>query len=368
MIKVPFNDLARHHSAIRCEIDNAIKSVIDHSAFVRGPHVEAFEAAFSKLTHQEYTVSCSNGTTSLYIALRALGAGNGDEVIVPGMSWISTSETVTQTGAKVVFCDISPETHVIDIEALENAITPRTVGIIPVHLYGHPAPMKKIMEIAAKHSLWVVEDCAQAHLAMIEDRMIGSFGDVASYSFYPGKNLGAMGDAGALTTNSSTLAIHMTKLARHGGLTKGQHEIEGLNSRLDGIQAAILNVKIPYLKEWTNKRRRVAARYLNSLVKLDPERLKLPSIEPLCNPSWHLFVVKTNKRAELIRHLNRSGIQSVINYPRALPFLQCYADRNHRAEEFPNSYNLQESCLSLPIFPEITDHEIELVVSALNSW
>lgn len=366
METIPFNDLKQHHETLRDELNTAIQSVIDASAYIRGPHVDQFEAAFCELTGRNHTVSCSDGTTALYIAMRALGVGPGDEVIVPGMSWISTSETVSQTGATVKFCDITADTHVIDPASLEQAITPRTVGIIPVHLYGHPAPMPQIMKIAENHGLWVLEDTAQAHLAKIDGRMVGSFGSAATYSFYPGKNLGAMGDAGAITTDDPELARKMAMFARHGGLKKGDHQIEGINSRLDGMQAAILNVKLPHLPHWTKLRQQAAARYLDSLNGVNS--VKLPAVSADCEPVWHLFVVKTKNRDGLAAHLRDRGVQTVINYPRALPFLPCYSGQNNTPEDFPNSFELQNTCLSLPIFPEITEAQIATVVDALKSW
>ena len=366
METVAFNDLRLHHEALRDEINAAIEQVIKESAFIRGPHVDEFERSFSELMGRKHTVSCSDGTNALYIAMHALGVQPGDEVIVPGMSWISTSETVTQAGGTVRFCDIDLDTYVMDPKALEAAITPRTVGVIPVHLYGHPAPMDAIMAIAEKHGLWVVEDCAQAHMAMINDRMVGSFGAAATFSFYPGKNLGAMGDAGAITTDDDELCRKMAMFARHGGLKKGDHEIEGINSRLDGLQAAILNVKLPHLTEWTRLRRAAAQAYLSRLPSR--EDVAPPTVAQNCDPVWHLFVVRAENRNELSRHLKGHGVQTVVNYPRALPFLPCYADRGHISDEFPNSYALQESCLSLPIFPEITDAQINRVVEALSEW
>lgn len=366
MEKVLFNDLKQHHEPLRDELNAAIQSVIDASAYIRGPYVDQFEAAYCELTGRSHTVSCSDGTTALYIAMRALGVGPGDEVIVPGMSWISTSETVSQTGASVKFCDITPDTHVMDPVSLEQAITPRTVGIIPVHLYGHPAPMPQIMKIAEKNGLWVVEDAAQAHLAHVDGQMVGSFGSAATYSFYPGKNLGAMGDAGAITTDDPELARKMTMFARHGGLKKGDHLIEGINSRLDGMQAAILNVKLPHLRRWTKLRQQAAARYLNSMGGINA--VKLPVVSPDSEPVWHLFVVKADDREGLATHLRDRGVQTVVNYPRSLPFLPCYASQNNKPEAFPNSYQLQKTCLSLPIFPEITEAQISSVVDALKSW
>ena len=229
MTTVPFSDLHAQYLSLKGDLDAAIADVIRTSAFIRGPHVDRFEADFAVAVGAGHCVSCANGTDSLYLAMRALGVGPGDEVIAPAQSWISTTETITQAGGTVVFCDTDRTTYTIDPARIEEKVTPRTVGILPVHLYGQPADMPAIMAIAARRSLWVIEDCAQAHLARCEGKMAGSFGDIASYSFYPGKNLGAMGDAGALTTDDAALARKVTLLARHGGLRKGEHEIEGTN-------------------------------------------------------------------------------------------------------------------------------------------
>ena len=312
-MNVPFNDLYAQYLSLKPEIDDAIARTIQNSAFVRGPEVESFEENFAKLIGVEQCVSCANGTDALYIAMYALGVKPGDEVIVPAHSWISTSETVTQAGGKVVFCDTRDVDFTIDVEAIEAKITDRTVGIIPVHLYGHPAQMDAVMRIAKKHDLWVVEDCAQAHLATYNGTKVGQFGDIATFSFYPGKNLGAMGDAGALLISDAQLARRAARFARHGGLVKGSHEIEGINSRLDGIQAAILNVKLPHLADWTKKRQEVADAYLSSLADVDD--LILPQIDPRASHVWHLFVIRTKQRDALKAYLADKNIQTVINYP-----------------------------------------------------
>ena len=250
---VPFADLHAQYLGMRAEIDAAIAEVIRTSAFIRGPFVDRFEQAFATAIGTAHCVSCANGTDSLYIAMRALGVKPGDEVIAPAHSWISTTETITQAGAKVVFCDTDPVTFTIDPAQIAAKITPRTVGIIPVHLYGQPADMDPIMALAASGTAsGSIEDCAQAHLARYKGRTVGTFGNAASFSFYPGKNLGAMGDAGAIVTNDAELAERMAMFARHGGLTKGDHQIEGINSRLDGLQAAVLSVKLPHLPRWTS--------------------------------------------------------------------------------------------------------------------
>src|SRR5450432_2573694 len=258
---VPYADLQLQYQTIKSEIDAAIASVIRDNAFIRGSYVDAFEQEFARAVDIEHCVSCANGTDALYLAMAALNVQRGDEVITTAHSWISTCAMITHAGAAVVFADTDDSTFTIDPAAIENAITPRTVGIIPVHLYGQPADMDTIMAIARRYKLWVIEDCAQAHLARYKGRQVGTFGAAATYSFYPGKNLGAMGDAGAVVTNDEALAGRISMLARHGGVVKHQHAIEGINSRLDGMQAAILSAKLPHLARWTKARQAAAAVY-----------------------------------------------------------------------------------------------------------
>lgn len=365
-IRVPFVDLHAQYMSIRTELDCAIADVIASSAFIRGPFVTRFEEAFARAVGVDYCVSCANGTDSLYIAMRALGAGPGDEVIAPAHSWISTTETITQTGATVVFCDTDPETFTIDPKALASKITSRTVGIIPVHLYGQPADMDSIMALADRHKLWVIEDCAQAHFARYKGRMVGSFGTAASYSFYPGKNLGAMGDAGAITTRDAALAERMAMFARHGGLTKGDHQIEGINSRLDSLQAAVLSVKLPHLPRWTARRQEVAAEYGRLLGGI--QGLTLPSVAAGREHVWHLYVVQHEQRDALARHLQANGVQTGIHYPVALPFLPAYRRFRHRPEDFPVAYRHQSRILSLPIFPEISSEQMYRVADSIRSF
>lgn len=365
-MNVPFNDLYAQYLSLKPEIDEAIARTIRNSAFVRGPEVELFEENFAKLMGVEHCVSCANGTDALYIAMHALGVKPDDEIIVPAHSWISTSETVSQAGGTVMFCDTREDDFTIDVDAIEAKITDKTVGIIPVHLYGHPAQMDAVMRIAKKYNLWVIEDCAQAHLATFQGTKVGQFGDAATFSFYPGKNLGAMGDAGALVTGDAKLARRAAQFARHGGLFKGSHEIEGINSRLDGLQAAILNVKLPHLADWTQKRQAAADAYLNRLNGIGD--LILPKIDRRASHVWHLFVIRTKQRDALKAHLAENGIQTVINYPVALPFLEAYAHQNNAIEDFPTAYGHQSDILSLPIFPDMTDEQINHVVHAVTSF
>jgi dTDP-4-amino-4,6-dideoxygalactose transaminase len=365
-VRVPFADLYAQYLSIRAEIDAAIAAVVRSSAFIRGPYVETFEREFAAACGLKRVVSCANGTDALYIAMRALGLKAGDEVIVPAHSWISTSATVTQAGGSVVFCDTDPETFTIDPRHAASLVTPRTVGIIPVHLYGQPADMDAIMAMAARHRLWVVEDCAQAHLARYRGRNVGTFGAVGSFSFYPGKNLGAMGDAGALVTNDEALAERMAMFARHGGLVKGVHQIEGINSRMDGLQAAVLSVKLRHLARWTARRRELAAGYQHALsgiagLTTPPEAVDREHV-------YHLYVIRCERRDQLARHLAHGGIQTVINYPTALPFLPAYRHLGHSPADFPVAHGHQSRILSLPMFPEMTPEQQSAVVDAVRAF
>jgi dTDP-4-amino-4,6-dideoxygalactose transaminase len=365
-VAVPFADLQAQYLSIKAEIDAAIAEVIRTSAFIRGPFVERFEEAFARTVGTEHCVSCANGTDALYIAMHALGVQPGDEVIVPAHSWIATSETVTQAGGKVVFCDTDADTFTIDPSRIEALITSRTVGIIPVHLYGQPADMDPIMSIARRHGLWVLEDCAQAHLARYRGRPVGSFGIAASFSFYPGKNLGAMGDAGAIVTEDAELARRMAMFARHGGLTKGDHQIEGINSRLDGLQAAVLLAKLPHLPRWTARRQELAADYGRLLGRAGA--VVLPRTAPGREHVWHLYVVRHERRDALAQHLASRHVQTVVNYPVALPFLPAYRHLGHRPEDFPVAHGHQQRILSLPMFPEMTARQMQTVADAISAF
>lgn len=365
-ISIPFNDLNAQYAGLKSEINSAIADVIERSSFVRGPYVLKFEEEFSKIIGSKHCVSCANGTDALFIAMKALGLKNGDEVIAPAHSWISTSSTITQAGGEVVFCDTYEDKFTLNPEFLDSLITKNTVGIVPVHLYGQPADMDSIMSFAKKHNLWVIEDCAQAHLAQYKGKTVGTIGDIGTFSFYPGKNLGAMGDAGAALTSDIQLAEKMAMIARHGGLTKGDHQIEGINSRLDGIQAAILSVKLPRLFEWTESRRSIAERYTKGLMKLD--EVQVPKVANYSFHVWHLFVIKIKEREELATYLKEKGIQTVINYPVALPFLPAYARKNHIPEDFPCAFNNQSQVLSLPIYPDMSNSQADYVIETIQGF
>jgi dTDP-4-amino-4,6-dideoxygalactose transaminase len=363
-MKIPFVDLHAQYLTIKQEIDRAIADVIAQSAYIRGPHVDAFEEAWARTLGVKRCISCANGTDAIYIALRGLGLKRGDEVITSAHSWISTAETITQAGGRVVFCDTDEETFTIDPADIERKITPSTVGIVPVHLYGQPADMGAIMAIARKHNLWVIEDCAQAHLASYKGQLVGSFGNVATFSFYPGKNLGAYGDAGCVVTNNDRLADWMTTFARHGG--KGDHVMEGINSRMDGLQAGILNAKLPHLPAWTAARRRVAACY-NELLEHVGDVIT-PTVKSDRDHVYHLYVIRTENRDALREHLSQAGISTVLNYPKALPFYPAYAYLGHVPKNFPAAYFNQSRILSLPIYPEMPEEAITHVANIISQF
>jgi dTDP-4-amino-4,6-dideoxygalactose transaminase len=363
-MNIPFVDLHAQYLSIKSEIDSVIAKVIAESAYIRGPHVDAFEEAWARTLGVKRCVSCANGTDAIYVALRGLRVKAGDEVITSAHSWISTSETITQAGGRIVFCDTDEETFTIDPQDIQRKITPATVGIIPVHLYGQPADMDPIMAIAKRHNLWVIEDCAQAHLARYKGHYVGTFGDAATFSFYPGKNLGAYGDAGCVVTNDDRLADWMTTFARHGG--KGDHIMEGINSRMDGLQAAILNAKLPHLPAWTEARRRVAACYDEVLPHVGD--VITPKVGPDRNHVYHLYVIRSENRDALKEYLTQAGISTVLNYSKALPFYPAYIYLGHIPEDFPAAYFNQSRILSLPIYPEMTKDMITRVVECIGNF
>jgi dTDP-4-amino-4,6-dideoxygalactose transaminase len=363
-MKIPFVDLHAQYLTIKPDIDRVMADVIRQSSYIRGPYVEQFEAVYARAMGVKHCVSCSDGTTAIFIAMKGLKIKPGDEVITTAHSWISTSETITQAGGRVVFCDTDAETFTINPTILESKVTPRTVGIIPVHLYGQPADMRAIMNLAKKHGLWVIEDCAQAHCATQDGRMVSSWGNASTFSFYPGKNLGAYGDAGALVTNDDHLAEWCATYARHGG--KGDHVMEGINSRLDGIQAAILSVKLPHLGAWTAARQRIARRY-DELLKGVGDIIT-PHVAAGRTHVYHLYVIRTRQRESLRAHLAAAGVSTVLNYPKALPFYPAYAYLGHKPEDFPVAHAHQSQILSLPIYPELTTDQQDYVAAKIREF
>jgi dTDP-4-amino-4,6-dideoxygalactose transaminase len=364
-MNIPFVDLKSQYSDIKEEIDSAVFEVISHCAFVGGPYVKSFEAAFAEFCEVKHCVGVGNGTDALFVALRAVGVGEGDEVITAANSFIATSEAITMTGARVVFVDINPDTYNIDTNKIEEKVTSKTKAIIPIHLYGQPAEMDSIMGIARKHNMKVLEDAAQAHGAVYKGRKIGSIGDAACFSFYPGKNLGAYGDGGAIVTNDDALAKKARMIANHGRQDKYNHEIEGVNSRLDGLQAAILSVKLKHLPEWTESRRRNAYLY-NEYLK-NTNLIKPIEINDI-KAVYHLYVarVEVGLRESLRDHLSSKGIATGIHYPIALPNLNAYSYLNHVENDFPEATKASREIVSLPMFPELKENEIHYICDTIG--
>ena len=364
-MQVPLVDLNAQYKGIREEIDKAIAEVVTNSAFIGGPAVKAFEAAFADYCGAMCCVGVGNGTDALFVALKSLGIGPGDEVITVANSFIATSEAIGLTGARVVFVDIDPSSYNIDVSKIAGKVTSRTKAIVPVHLYGRPADMDPIMDIARTHGLKVVEDCAQAHGALYKGRAAGSIGDAGCFSFYPGKNLGAYGDAGALVTDDEELALRARMFANHGRLGKYDHEQEGINSRLDGLQAAILNVKLKHLPDWTEKRRQNAALYNENLRS---SGLVLPQESDGGKPVYHLYVVRVpqGSREKLQADLKSKGISTGIHYPIALPNLKAYAYLNHKPSDFPEATKASSEILSLPMYPELSEEQIKFIAQSVE--
>lgn len=365
--RVPFVDLKAQFDSIRTEIEDAIAGVIEETAFIGGPRVKAFEEAFARYCGVDHCVGVANGTDALFIALRTLGIGPGDEVITPANSFIATSEAISMAGAQVVFVDVDPKTYNIDVTQIEAKITDRTRAILPVHLYGQPADMALIVSLARKHGLRVVGDAAQAHGALYRGEPIAALADITCFSFYPGKNLGAYGDAGALVTNNAEWAASARMLANHGRSDKYNHVFEGVNSRLDGIQAAILNVKLQHIEQWTELRRRAARSYALALTGLD---VVLPSELDNVRAVYHLYVVRvpSDRREALQAFLKASGIESGVHYPIALPLLTAYQHLGHTEADFPVAAKMAQEIVSLPMFPELTGDQIAAVSARIREF
>jgi len=363
-MQVPFLDLRAQYEAIKVEIHEVIDNVIEDSSFIGGKYVKQFEEEFAAFCVAKHCVGVGNGTDALFIALKSLGVGKGDEVITAANSFIATSEAITMAGAKVVFVDCDPRTYNIDTTKISSAITPRTKAIIPVHLYGQPADLPALQTIAREYGLFLIEDAAQAHGAEFEGKRIGVFGDIACFSFYPGKNLGAYGDGGAIVTNSEGWAMKCRMLGNHGRVKKYDHEFEGVNSRLDGIQAAILSVKLRHLEEWTKKRREIAKIY-NELLK--NSEVMTPVEAPGVKHIYHLYVVRIPQRDAVQAALKTKGIDTGIHYPIPLPHLQAYRYLGHTSDEFPVTTQYSREILSLPMYPELSKIQIEYVCDQLRN-
>jgi dTDP-4-amino-4,6-dideoxygalactose transaminase len=367
-MRVPFLDLTAQYESIKEDIDRAIAAVIAENAFVRGRFVHEFEASYAEQYGIKHCIGVANGTDALFIVLKMLGIGPGDEVITAANSWISSSEVITLTGATPVFVDIEEDYYNLDTARLEAKITDRTRAIIPVHLYGQPAAIDTVMAIADNHGLAVLEDCAQAHFSTLAGERVGTFGNAATFSFYPGKNLGAYGDAGCIVTNDDALAAAVRSFANHGSNPedKHQHIQEGINSRLDGIQAAILSAKLPHIQEWNQRRAHWGARYTELLA--DVEEVVTPAIRPGATHVFHIYCVRVPQREALQAFLADRGISTGIHYPTALPFLDAYEYLAPTEADFPVAARFQDEILSLPMFPELTDEQVVHVASSIREF
>jgi len=360
---IPLVDLKAQYQAIKEEIDRAMRRVVESTAFIMGPEVSAFEEAFAAYCEAQYAVGVGSGTAALFLALKACGIGPGDEVITTPFTFMATAETISQAGARPVFVDIDPVTYNLNPELIEKVITPRTRAIIPVHLYGQPAEMDAIHEIAKAHGLWVIEDAAQAHGARYKGRRAGSLGDIACFSFYPSKNLGAYGDGGAVVTNNPDLAARVRALRDHGRSSKYIHEELGWGLRLDALQAAILSAKLPHLDAWNAARRERAQRYTEWLADTE---IVTPTALPHVEHVYHCYVVRTPRRDEVYQALRKRGIGVGIHYPIPLHRQPAYRDLGYGEGAFPVSERCSREVLSLPMYPELTEEQQREVVEALR--
>jgi len=361
---IPLVDLRANYLSIKGDIDRAISDTLRTCRFIGGDAVRAFERQFADFLGTDSCVACGNGTDAIELALRAFRIGRGDEVIVPAISWIATSEAVTNVGATPVFADVDPDTLTIDPDDVQRVISARSRAIVPVHLYGCPADLDALLPIAETHGLRVIEDCAQAHGAEIAGCKVGTIGHAGTFSFFPGKNLGAFGDAGAVVLNDTDVARRIRLLANHGQIRKNQHAMEGRNSRMDAMQAGILSTKLKHLREWNDARFERARFYSRGLEDL-PIKLPLPTQEP--KHVFHLYVIQTAQRDELKSHLEKQGIAAGIHYPKPLPSLDCYIEES-RTRPYPTASAACQRILSLPIYPEMTDSQQVRVIQAIRAF
>lgn len=359
---IPFLDLGAAYQELKVELDEAIARVMGSGWYILGPEVQAFEAEWAEYCGAAHAVGVANGLDALNLALRALDIGPGDEVIVPSNTYIATWLAVSDVGATPVPVEPDPATHNIDPDRIEAAITAHTKAVLPVHLYGQPADLDPILEVARRHGLRVIEDAAQAHGARYKGQRIGAHGDIACWSFYPGKNLGALGDAGAVTTNDDALADRVRLLRNYGSRVKYVNEVQGANSRLDPIQAAALRVKLRHLDDWTRRRQQLARTYME---ELQASGLTLPHVPDWAEPVWHLFVVRSANRDALQERLSEGGIQTLIHYPIPPHMQAAYADLGMSAHDLPLARQLAGEVLSLPIGPHLHTDDARRIIDEL---
>jgi dTDP-4-amino-4,6-dideoxygalactose transaminase len=363
-MNVPFLDVKASYLELQEELDTAFRRVMDSGWFILGEEVEAFERAFGGYCGAKHCIGVGNGLDALILILRGYGIGPGDEVIVPANTYIATWLAVSYVGAKPVPVEPDPATYNIDLDRIEEALTPRTRALIAVHLYGQPAEMQPILEICRRHELRVIEDAAQAHGAGYRGSRTGSLGEAAGFSFYPGKNLGAYGDGGAVVTNDDDLADRVGVLRNYGSRTKYYNEVKGVNSRLDALQAAFLRVKLKYLDEWNQRRRNVARQYLEALS--DVVDLQLPRVPADAEPAWHLFVIHHPERDKLQHRLHEAGISTLIHYPVPPHLSEAYAEAGFKRGDLPITEHLAQTTLSLPIGPHLDATSVTSVIDAVR--
>jgi dTDP-4-amino-4,6-dideoxygalactose transaminase len=366
--RIPLVDLGAQYQRIREEILPALEAVMERSAYIHGPFVAAFETEMAAFAGAQHCIGSANGTEAIFVALKALGVKPGDEVITVTNTFTATAEAIEWTGARPRLVEIDPRDHLIDPAAVEAAVTARTVGIVPVHLFGQPARMGELHQVARRHGLFIVEDAAQAHGASEDGRPVGTLGQAATYSFYPGKNLGAYGDAGAVTTDSAELAERIRLISDHGRIGKYEHAVVGYGSRLDGMQAAILSVKLRHLRAWTEARRRIAARY-------DQLLADVPGIVPVrpragTHAVYHLYVVEVEdgRRDKLRAWLDARGIDTGIHYPIPLHLTPAYAHLDYAEGAFPVAESKAKRIVSLPIYPELTEYQQDYIVQMVAGF
>lgn len=363
-MRVPFVSFEPMHNEIKEELKVKFNNVLDSNWFIKGKELETFEKMFADYCNAEYCVGCGNGLDGLMLILRGCNVGAGDEVILPANTFIATALAVSYVGATPVLVECD-EKYNIDVTKIEEKITENTKAIIAVHLYGQPADMDEINAIAKKHNLFVVEDAAQAHGAMYKGRKVGTLGDAAAFSFYPGKNLGALGDGGAVVTNNKEIYVKVKALGNYGSEKKYYHKFKGVNSRLDEMQAAFLNVKIDNLDKWNNERVEVAKKYSE---KINNPLISLPKTDEFKNPVWHLYVIRCNERDKLQEYLNENGVETVIHYPIPVHLHDAYEELGLKEGSFERSEEYAKTILSLPVWYGMTENEVNYVCDVINKW
>jgi len=362
---IPYFDLPAQIRSLRKDLDAAIAKTLDKCSFCLGPDVAQFEKDFAKYLGAEHCVGFNSGTSALHVAMIMLGVGPGDEVVTTPFTFVATSWAISYVGAKPVFVEIDDATFNMDPKLVEKAITPRTKAIMPVHLYGHPFDIDPILEIAKRKKLPLVEDACQAHGAVYKGKMAGTFGEMSAYSFYPGKNLGACGEGGALVTNSASFDKRARSLREHGSTVRYYHDEVGFNYRMEGIQGAVLGVKLKHLAKWTERRRAIAKIYAQLLADTP---LQLPREAAYAQSAWHLYVVRHPKRDELKKHLEANGVGCALHYPVPVHLQKCYASLGYKAGDFPVAEKAARECLSLPIYAELTDKQVQRVADVIKDF